>query len=105
MGTLLGKTKEVNTTFDGICDMDVLYDIGADCILSVSLRNNVSVSEFHLFARKYKASQQVLVIEEGKRVVLTYAGTQTVACCNAYKKLSTAPVVRSVELTLAWNNW
>jgi len=69
-----------------------------ECMLIISLRNNVSVAGLHMFARKYKASKQVEVIEYKKQVVLTYPGKEIDDCCNAYKELSPAPVVKSVQL-------
>lgn len=79
-----------------ICDAAVT-DM-KECMLIISLRGNVSVQGLHMFARKYKASKQVRVIESKKQVVLNYPGKEIDECCNAYKELSPAPVVKSVQL-------
>lgn len=66
-----------------------------DCVLTISLSNDIDVKKFHIFARKYKAATQVHVAE-GQNAVLVNYGPHFIQCCHAYRDLSRAPIVKSV---------
>lgn len=99
--TVQGKGGATDTMHNVSAEAKLCSETASDmkqCMLIISLRSNVSVAGLHMFARKYKESKQVRVIEYKKQVVLTYPGEEINECCSAYKELSPAPVVKSVQL-------